>query len=215
MEMSMANRRRYHHGDLRDVLIRAANDVLKTDGVQSLSIRGIARAAGVSQAAPYHHFKDRQALLRAVAMQGHIELRRVTRQYTANEVDPYQRLRKIGIAYLLFAYDNPDQFGLMFSREVSNSQTLEQADIVNENLTTLRAALGDLLGIDAEAKDCRLEHAVLTAWSLVHGLAMLVVEDRVVYPKDNREAFIKFASQVLGIVDYSRLSKETSLQEKE
>src|SRR5215207_8044733 len=66
----------YHHGDLRDALVRAALDILVNEGPEALTLRGVARAAGVSQAAPYRHFADRRALVAAVAEEGFKRLQR-------------------------------------------------------------------------------------------------------------------------------------------
>ncbi len=201
----MARQGRYHHGDLPNMLVRAANDILEEDGVAALSLRGVARKAGVSQAAPYHHFKDHQALLGAVATQGHVELLRSSLAFIGDETDKLERLRRTGLAYVLFAHDHPQQFHLMFGRELLHYHEREHVQAAVDNYMKLRRTLGDYLGLDPDLPDDRLDRAVLIAWSTVHGLAMLVVEDRVVYPKDDREAFIKFARQVLGIVDFKKV----------
>ena len=104
----------YHHGDLRDALVRAARTILEKKGLAALSLRGVARAAGVSPAAPYHHFADKQALLDAVAAQGFDALRSAMEKRMAKKTDPIARLDASGVGYVLFAIENPALFRLMF-----------------------------------------------------------------------------------------------------
>ncbi len=104
----------YHHGDLRDALIRAARKILEKDGLAELSLRQVARAVGVSPAAPYHHFADKHALLTAVATLGFAALRSEMLMRMAKETDPVARLDASGVGYVVFAVDNPALFRLMF-----------------------------------------------------------------------------------------------------
>src|SRR5271167_202611 len=104
----------YHHGDLRAALVQAARTILETQGLATLSLRGAARAAGVSPAAPYHHFPDKQALLDAVAAQGFDALTAAMTTRMAKETNPDARLEASGVGYVVFAVENPALFGLMF-----------------------------------------------------------------------------------------------------
>ena len=107
--------RPYHHGDLRRALIEAARTIIVRDGAQALSLRGVAREAGVSPAAPYHHFKDKQELVLAVGQMGFEYLGVAMEAELAKADDSIaERLMAIGVAYVLFARDNPDLYRLMY-----------------------------------------------------------------------------------------------------
>jgi AcrR family transcriptional regulator len=166
----------YHHGDLRRALIAAARAILEADGLPALSLRAVARRAGVSQAAPYHHFPDRDALLAALGAEGFDALDRAMRQKMAGLVDPGQRLIASGVGYVAFATENPALFQIMFGATMRGVgahpehsaagarayATLEQA---------VQATLGERVG---EGRATAL--ACLRAWALAHGLAKLLVE---------------------------------------
>jgi AcrR family transcriptional regulator len=160
----------YHHGDLRDALVRAARRILEKDGLADLSLRRVARAVGVSPAAPYHHFADKQALLNAVATQGFAALRAEMLTRMAKETDPIARLDASGVGYVLFAVDNPALFRLMFGgEELSANATLTEAG--KKAYDVLQAAVADTSpGGAANPLAC------LRLWALVHGIAKLIVE---------------------------------------
>ena len=103
----------YHHGDLRDALIAAAQDIMETEGLAALSLRAVSRRAGVSPAAPYHHFPDKQALLDAVAERGFDALTSAMTERMDRAGDSAARLDASGIGYVAFAVANPALFGLM------------------------------------------------------------------------------------------------------
>src|SRR5215472_15487155 len=105
----------YHHGGLRDALIAAAQEILEDDGLAALSLRAVARRAGVSPAAPYHHFPDKQALLDAVAERGFDALTAAMTTRMDKVSGGAARLDASGIGYVAFAVANPALFGLMFS----------------------------------------------------------------------------------------------------
>src|SRR6201986_852195 len=95
-----ADSRPYHHGDLRRALIDAATRLLETEGPAALSLRAVAREAGVSPAAPYHHFKDKSELLDAVAEEGWHELGDAIRKGLASAGDPKLALHEVGVSYV-------------------------------------------------------------------------------------------------------------------
>ena len=103
----------YHHGDLQRALVQAGRRVLERDGLAAMSLRAVAREAGVSAAAPYHHFEDRAALLYAVACEGSLTLADLLRR--AGEAHPPGRGRMVavGVAYVEFGLDNPALYQLM------------------------------------------------------------------------------------------------------
>ena len=121
--------RPYHHGDLRRAILNAALDVISADGPSALSLRDLARRAGVSHAAPAHHFKDRTGLLTAIAAEGY-ELLAATLAEAAD-------LKDAGVRYVRFAREHPAHFQVMFTPELLRTNDLE--------LTTARALAGERL----------------------------------------------------------------------
>src|ERR1700739_2941220 len=105
----------YHHGGLRDALIGGSQKILEDEGLAALSLRAVARRAGVSPAAPYHHFPDKQALLDAVAERGFDALTAAMTTRIDKVSGGAARLDASGIGYVAFAVANPALFGLMFS----------------------------------------------------------------------------------------------------
>jgi len=173
--------RPYHHGDLRRAILTAALDVITTDGPSALSLRDLARRAGVSHAAPAHHFRDRTGLLTAIAAEGYGLL-----AATLAEADD---LKDAGVRYVRFAREHPAHFQVMFSPELLRENDLE--------LTTARTLAGERLRTAVAAvppkgrgPDPRL--AAVAAWSLAHGFATLLLShnlDGPVADQDPEEVF--------------------------
>jgi AcrR family transcriptional regulator len=162
----------YHHGDLREALIRAARRMIERDGSAALSLRGVAGDVGVSPAAPYHHFADKQALLNAVATEGFAELRSQMLARMAKETDPAARLDASGVAYVVFAVRNPTLFRLMFGGDAQHV-TADAA------LTEARERAYGVLQAAAAANSADRTANPLTClrlWALVHGIAKLILE---------------------------------------
>ena len=115
-EAKSVESRPYHHGDLRRALVEAARRLLEAEGPSALSLRAVAREAGVSPAAPYHHFKDKAELLDAVASEGW-DMLNESMSAAKDSVEGRQQLTALGIAYVCFARDNPALLfiGLTFS----------------------------------------------------------------------------------------------------
>jgi AcrR family transcriptional regulator len=155
----------YHHGDLR-----AARELLEEDGSAGLSLRAVARRAGVSATAPYRHYADRDALVSAVAAEGYREL---AESLTAAHPSPAtpDELATVAVAYVRFALERPAMFRVMFA---------EPCDPTSEERVAATAAISQYVrdivhgvfpGADAEA----LSTAV---WALVHGLAFLHLDGK-------------------------------------
>src|SRR5881628_3792693 len=110
----------YHHGDLPRALLDAALHIVETRGTAALTLRAAARSAGVSQAAPYRHFTNKEAILAAVAEEGFRSLMTAIRQATAAGDGPLGRLRGVGIGYVTFATSHPSHFRVIFGREMAD-----------------------------------------------------------------------------------------------
>jgi AcrR family transcriptional regulator len=155
------NGRPYHHGDLRRVLLEEAVASLRESGPAALSLRDLARRAGVSHAAPAHHFGDKRGLLTAVAAEG---FRRLSASLGAT-YEATGDFAEVGVAYVRFAVEERPYFDVMFRPDLYDPD--------DPDLVAARSASGAALyGPAATVSDAPLE-AGIAAWSLVHGLATL------------------------------------------
>jgi AcrR family transcriptional regulator len=165
----------YHHGDLRRALVAAARAILEEDGLAALSLRTVARRAGVSQAAPYHHFPDKDALLAAVAADGFDALDRAMQERMAGVSDPAERLNASGVAYVMFAVANPALFQIMFGAAMHGLAAHAERLAAGERAyATLERAVTAVQQAGGAESDVGL--ACLGAWAVAHGLAKLLVE---------------------------------------
>ncbi len=185
----------YHHGDLRAALIAAAEALLTRLGPAELSLRGVAREAGVSAMAPYRHFADKDALLAAVAGDGFRQFEARLREATSAAPDARAGLIAQGVAYVRFAYDQPALFRLMFGPLITKAVALET--LGRDTLPALDALQGAVAAAYPEAEAQRRDDLVLTCWSLVHGLASLIVDGRLPASAQVAEAMAERVLRVL------------------
>ncbi|WP_370674531.1 TetR/AcrR family transcriptional regulator [Pleomorphomonas sp. PLEO] len=155
----------YHHGDLRRALIAAGQTLLAEGGPSGVSLREVARAAGVSHNAPYRHFESREALLAAIATDGFERLsdRIAATEANANDID---RLIATGRAYITFAIEVPSLYRLMFSSEVRKAAFPALGAAADRTYAQLTAAL--------PSSPATPRGVTLGAWALVHGFADLL-----------------------------------------
>ena len=157
----------YHHGDLRSALVAAARTILERDGLSALSLRACAREAGVSHAAPLHHFRNLAELQSAVAASGFDDFVAFLDAQSGSAETPGDRLLAMGFAYICFSTDHPALYRLMFGVEASHVKSESLALAMSDAWLQLLGAVADAAGIDGA-----VEKAVFV-WSLVHGYAML------------------------------------------
>ncbi|MEV3990299.1 TetR/AcrR family transcriptional regulator [Streptomyces sp. NPDC049837] len=168
----MSSQRAYHHGDLRRAVLAAALDVIGTDGPAALSLRDLARRAGVSHAAPAHHFKDRAGLLTAIAAEGFDLL--------ADALARAADLREAGVRYVRFAMDHPAHFQVMFQPGLHRPDDPALLAARTRAGDRLREAVADAVDTD----EPRL--AGIAAWSLAHGFATLLLTHNLTDPVGDR-----------------------------
>lgn len=170
--MSTPQKNSYHHGDLRAALLTTAMGMLERG--EPFSLRAVARATGVSPTAPYRHFPEREALESALAAQG---LRDLKADLTRDRELPstVEELADLGAAYVKFALRRPALFRLMFGNEcdTENDERVQAAAEVHE---LLAAAITGVFP-DSEAPEL-----ALGGWGLVHGLAFLYIDRKLISP---------------------------------
>jgi len=184
----------YHHGNLREALLKSAIRLIAEVGPTAFTLREVARQAGVSHNAPYRHFHDKDALLAAVATQGYGELTDAMLEAAGKESKVLDRLKHAGLAYVSFALRRPEHFTVMFDAPFSKQTHPEAAEAAERAFFVLVSLVkscqekkqllsGDLLDV------------ALLAWSMVHGIAKLAITDRL--PYRSKAEILKFAEFVI------------------
>ncbi|HEX4926628.1 MAG TPA: TetR/AcrR family transcriptional regulator [Burkholderiales bacterium] len=175
----------YHHGDLRPTLLRAGQALLEKAGPDTLSLRELARRAGVSHNAPYRHFSDREALLAALAADGFRRL---------GEALATTSGRETGLAYVRFALEHPQLFRLMFGGRLRFSRHPALSEAAAQPYQALLAAFR------AQPAIADPDKAAAAAWALVHGLAHLLLDGHLARQVSDPSAF---AAEVIGAVRFA------------
>ena len=181
----------YHHGALRETLLTATLELIEAEGIGAVSLRKVARAAGVSPGAPYHHFPDRAALLTALSDEGFGRLATQLAEAHDAAPTPTEALRAILTEYVEFAKANPAFFRLMFRPELTNGAESAAA-------ATAYAVLEDTLD-ECLAGTGRTDRDVLaiTLWSLAHGFASLWLDGQLAHRTDDPDGL---ADRVTALV---------------
>ena len=185
---------KYHHGDVRNVLLQKAETILTDEGPTGLSLRRLARMTGVSEAAPYRHFDGKDGILAAVAISAFERFAQKLEDVAATVTRHEDRIMALGTAYVGFAIENPQHFRLIFGRERPPlDQYPELRDAADNAFDVLQRAV---TSVDRKA-DMTLSQAAtaynraLAAWSRAHGIAMLVIDGMIVPPADiNLDDFV-------------------------
>ncbi|MFF3291757.1 TetR/AcrR family transcriptional regulator [Streptomyces sp. NPDC003023] len=169
----MSSERTYHHGDLRQAVLSAALDVIRVEGPSAVRLRDLARRAGVSHAAPAHHFKDRTGLLTAIAAEGY--------ELLADALSEAPDLRERGVAYVRFAIDHPAHFQVMFQPDLHRGDDPGLLAAKERASAELRAGVTTMDAVP----DARI--AGIGAWSLAHGFATLLLTHNLDEPVGDRD----------------------------
>ncbi|WP_299074878.1 TetR/AcrR family transcriptional regulator [uncultured Paraglaciecola sp.] len=170
---------RYHHGDLRSTLLNVASDLLKETGIEGLSLRKLADKVGVSRTAPYHHFKDKNQLLCAIAEQGFVRWQQDSLAiFSQSGLTPKEKYRQFFHGYISYAADNPEMYDLMFGRTIwkQNSATNELRDVAypSFNSQVEMTKQWQAQGLMPNTEDTlRLSQVT---WGTMHGIARLLID---------------------------------------
>lgn len=191
-----AEARPYHHGDLRRALVDAARRILEAEGPSALSLRAVAREAGVSPAAPYHHFKDKAELLDAVADEGWQMLDAAMAGAKA-EAEPKDKLSSLGIAYVCFARENPALYRVMYDAARDKEALPEQMQSGEDSAYCKVRDTMIEQGADPEAA-VDLELATTAAWCAAHGLAEMAGFAQFKHLKDELGGEVPFLRAVFA-----------------
>jgi AcrR family transcriptional regulator len=172
--------KRYHHGDLKNALIDAGIKILSEEGIGALSLRKVALRAGVSHAAPYAHFTDKQALIAAISTEGYRKLcERLEATFRRYEDDPLRQLIESAWAYTSFALEDPAHFKITFSSAVEKEKDYpalvamsKKSFALVEDVVRACQAAGILSPGPTDA-------VTVSVWSLVHGFVSLQLESQI------------------------------------
>ncbi|CAM3145892.1 TetR/AcrR family transcriptional regulator [Saccharomonospora xinjiangensis] len=164
----MPGRGHYHHGDLRRAVVDAAVEIIARDGIGAVSLRDLARRAGVSHAAPAHHFKDKAGLLTAVAIEGFEML-------TSSMEDALRTVRlpllELGRLYVVFAIEHPGHFEVMYRPDVYNR---DDPELLATRAWARRVLRAGVSTASPYREDDAVDSGALAVWSLAHGYATLL-----------------------------------------
>ena len=169
----------YHHGDLKNALIQAGIELLANDGVKGLSLRRVAKRAGVSHSAPYAHFADKQALVAAISTEGYKklfeQLTYIDQNYGGN---PLKKLVEVAWSYLKFAVNDPAHFKITFSGVIEKEKDYPAFIEISQQ------SFAFILQMVAECQEADIIRSgptdliAVNLWGSVHGLATLLIEDQ-------------------------------------
>ena len=196
----------YHHGNLREALLEAALTLIAEHGPLGFTFAEAARQAGVSPAAPYRHFRDREQLLADVAQQGFgLFEAALSQAWNQGAPDPMTAFCRIGVAYLDFARTRPGYYAAMFEAGIASDATPELREASERAFTVLRSAAEGLLAKVPPQQRPPALMVALHVWSLSHGVASLFARRNPVRrglpmsPEDLLEAGVLVYLQGLGI----------------
>ncbi|MDF0518437.1 WHG domain-containing protein [Bradyrhizobium yuanmingense] len=170
----------YHHGALREALLQAAERVLERDGLAGLTLRAVAREAGVSHAAPTHHFGDLTGLLSELAAVGFRQFNVVMATSCDAATTPFEAALARPKAYIAYAQAHPGMYGIMFRTERLDYSRPSLHEAAEASFAGLANAIGMMRQeqISGDALTLNQGAAIARAWSLVHGFTMLLLDGR-------------------------------------
>ncbi len=194
---SAKNKPRYHHGNLREALLKAALEIVQEQGASALSLREVARRAGVSHAAPAHPFGDKAGLLTALATDGFKRFTEAQRQGSARGgEDPMSRFSWLGWAYVMFAAEHRAYFEVMFRPDLLRKN---DADLLTASLESYQLLLDCVRAVTpGDPSEDELAARATVAWAQAHGLAKLWIDGNLSYYAELND-LDALARQVFGL----------------
>jgi AcrR family transcriptional regulator len=175
-------RKNYHHGDLKNALIQAGIKILAEDGVSGLSLRKVARKAGVSHSAPYAHFADKQTLIAAIASDGHKQIFERFTSIQARYADDHLRQLVSGAwAYVQFGLESPDHYKITFSGAIQDEHIHQEfVEYSQRNMQVLRLIVEQCRAADViNSTGIDPELQAVSLWGMLHGLVLLIIQGQV------------------------------------
>lgn len=172
--------KKYHHGDLENALIKAGVEILSREGIEGLSLRKVAKRAGVSHSAPYAHFKDRQSLIAAISTEGFKQLyAELDAAVLVHAGDPKQQLVEGAWAYVQFAMNNTDTFKIMFSGVLEKEK--EYPSFVEISRRTFERVVDIVRACQAAGvlRSAPPELVAVSVWGQIHGVISLAFEGQI------------------------------------
>lgn len=188
--------RTYHHGDLKAALVEAAAAIVRTKGLEALTLREVARRTGVSAAAPYRHFPDRRSLVAAVAERGFRRLGEAMEE-GMKSAQGRAGFRQVAVSYVQFGLANPAEYRVMFGPEVADTHDLPSLR------ETSRGVLGGVAAAVSHLQKANLIGPgdpwmiAITLWSTLHGLVILVLDGQTEGIAPNSDALVEEATRIM------------------
>jgi AcrR family transcriptional regulator len=172
--------KKYHHGDLKNALIEAGAEILSKEGVSGLSLRKVASRAGVSHAAPYAHFTDKQALIAAISTEGYHRLyEKLAGAVQEYQGHPLRQFVEVAWAYIEFAHSDPAHFKITFSSVVEKEKDFPAfVEMTGKNFQLLIEIVESCQAAGV-LKTGPADVMAVSVWSLVHGFASLLIEGQI------------------------------------
>jgi len=200
----MSKKKTYHHGDLKNALIEAGADILSKEGVSALSLRKVAQKAGVSHAAPYAHFADKQALIAAISTEGYKKLyeqiAQVAEQYRS---EPLRRLVESSWAYVQFALDEPDHFKVTLSGMIKKEQDYPAFVEIARQTFSLVVKIVTQCQQAGILRQGAPDLTAVSVWAQIHGFVTLLLENQISHTVLDRytvrEMFIYMLNQITQV----------------
>ena len=203
----MPSKKNYHHGDLKNALVKAGIEILASEGPGALSLRRVAKQAGVSHAAPYAHFADKEALIAAISTDGFRQLfetlEPVVQEYRA---EPARLLVETAWAYLQFVLDEPGRFKVMFSSLLEKEKDYPDFVQVSQESFGLVVQVTEICQQAGLLRPGPADLAAAGLWSMVHGFAALRLEGQLPHSLQERYALQAMLVELLNQITLQPLT---------
>jgi len=185
------NRKKYHHGFLEKDLIEKGLQLLNSVGLEAFSLRKVADMCGVSHAAPYRHFKNKEELIRAITMSvSDIFTSSINEALTENEGDYRRQIKAVCKLYVKFMVENPEHFKFIFMTDHHNPIIIKNGNFIETDRWIVSLLKNLFVGLrkNEGADENSWSMDALTVWSLIHGFTTMLVNNTIAYEGDYLDA---------------------------